>query len=278
MKSQAWFVSTALAGIAAASLVGCGEYLLHYDAQARFGDGYEFMRGISAERSSLGHFIAVFGALLYPVGCYHLYLMLRPAGKFPAATAALVGAAGFMVGAVWIGSRASISAIVNMPAATDLSMLIELYELRYETLLQSIRLCTLILSVIIAWLAWSGRSRYPRWIAFFNPIVLIVASFVIYAIAPAIGKHLMPIALNVACLVFFTLSLLVTVHKPVSNTVNDLSSNKQSISAKEIFRFVLALVKVSAMRRAYRLSKRKTLPQRDPPNLSITWIGPCRHR
>ena len=225
MKSQAWFVSTALAGIAAASLVGCGEYLLHYDTQSRFGDSYDFMLGISTERSSLGHFIAVFGALLYPVGCYHMYLMLRPAGKFPAATAAIVGAAGFMVGAVWIGSRASISAIVNMPEATELSMLIELYELRYETLLQFIRVCTLILSVIIAWLAWSGRSRYPRWIAFVNPIVLIVASFVIYAIAPAIGKHLMPIALNVAYLVFFSLSLLVAMRDPVSDTDNNLSSS-----------------------------------------------------
>ncbi len=126
-----------------------------------------------------------------------------------------------MVGAVWIGSRASVSAMVNMPEATDLSMLIELYELRYETLLQFIRVCTLILSVIIAWQAWSGRSRYPRWIAFFNPIVLIVTSFLIYAIAPAIGKHLMPIALNVAYLVFFTLSLLVAIREPVSNTVND---------------------------------------------------------
>lgn len=49
MTSQAWSVATELAGNAAASFVGCGEYLLHYDALARFGDGHEFMRDISTE-------------------------------------------------------------------------------------------------------------------------------------------------------------------------------------------------------------------------------------
>jgi hypothetical protein len=43
--------------------------------------------------------------------------------------------------------------------------------------------------------------------ALFNPILLIVASFVMFIMAPDIGKHLMPIALNVAFLIFFALSL-----------------------------------------------------------------------
>ena len=199
---------TALLGLVAAVVVGSGEYLLHYDALARFSEGgYDFMQGISANRATLGHFLGVFGATLYPVGCYHVYLMLRPASQRWAFAAFLIGSFGFMVGAIWIGSRASVSALVQLPPSAEISGLIGLYELRYEPLLQVIRLTTLTLSLIVVVLALSGRSHYPRWMALFNPILLIIMSFIIFAVAPAIGKHMMPIALNIAFFVFFLLSL-----------------------------------------------------------------------
>lgn len=189
-------------------LVGVGEYLLHYDALARFtSGGYDFMDGISASRSTVGHFLGVFGATLYPVGCYHIYQMLRPANSRWAFIAFLVSTFGFIIGVVWIGSRASVSALVQLPESAEVLQLIELYDLRYETLLQVIRITTLILSVIIIWLSATGRSHYPRWMAFFNPIVLLVANFILFAVVPAIGKHTMPIALNVAFFIFFSLSL-----------------------------------------------------------------------
>lgn len=201
---------TGLAGFLAACLVGAGEYLLHYDSMARFAEGgYDFMQGISASRSTLGHFLGVFGATLYPVGCYHIYLMLRPANARWAFLAFLISSFGFMVGVVWIGSRASISAIVQLPESGDMTTLIALYDVRYESLLQVIRLTTLVLSVIIVWLCLTGRSLYPRWMALFNPIVMILASFLTFLLFPSLGKHLMPIALNVAFFVFFLLSLLV---------------------------------------------------------------------
>lgn len=203
-------VLTGLIGLLAAILVGAGEYLLHYDALARFSaTGYDYLRGIPAERSTTGHFLGVFGAILYPVGCFHIYLMLRPANQRVAFAGFLLASAGFIVGVVWIGSRASISALVNLPPSPDIESLIALYSLRYETLLQFIRLTTLILSLIIVWLSVGGRSRYPRWIGVFNPILLIVANFLLFAWAPSIGKHTMPIALNVAFFIFFLLSTVI---------------------------------------------------------------------
>ena len=200
---------TGVLGLLAAILVGIGEYLLHYDPLARFSEGgFGFMQGISDSRTTLGHFFGVFGATLYPFGCYHLYLMLRPANEKAAFSAFLIGSFGFMVGVVWIGSRASISALMQLPETPELVHLIGLYELRYETLLQVIRITTLVLSVIFIWLTLTGRSNYRRWMAIFSPVVLIIGSFVVYAVAPQLGKHLMPIALNVAFFIFFTLSLL----------------------------------------------------------------------
>jgi len=203
------FSLTALAGLLAAILVGAGEYLLHYDALARFtSGGYDFMKGISAERSTIGHFLGVFGATLYPLGCYHIYLMLKPANARVAYFGFLIGTFGFMVGVVWIGSRASVSALAQLPMTPDIEALIQLYELRYETLLQVIRITTLVLSVIIIWLAVSGRSHYPRWMALFNPILLIIGNFILFFLVKDVGKHSMPIALNVAFFIFFALSFL----------------------------------------------------------------------
>ena len=200
---------TGLLGLVASGLVGIGEYLLHYDALARFSEGgFDFMRGIADHRTTMGHFFGVFGATLYPIGCYHIYLMLRPANERAALSAFFIGAFGFIVGVVWIGSRASISALMQIPLTPEIANLVQLYEIRYEVLLTVVRLSILTLSVIFIWLTLSGRSNYNRWMAVFSPFVLIIMSFVIYVIAPQLGKHLMPIALNVAFFIFFSLSLL----------------------------------------------------------------------
>ncbi len=203
------FIVTGLLGLLAAVLVGVGEYLLHYDPLARFSEGgFGFMQGISEHRSSIGHFFGVFGATLYPVGCYHIYLMLRPANNNAAFAAFVISSFGCIVGAVWIGSRASISALMQLDQTPEVQALVLLYEIRYETLLSVTRITTLLLSAAIVWLSLSGRSFYKRWMAAFNPLLLIIASFLIYLIVPSIGKHLMPIALNVAFFIFFTLSLI----------------------------------------------------------------------
>jgi len=156
---QRQYVLTAIAGILAASLVGIGEYLLHFDELARFtAGGYEFMSDISTTRATIGHFFGVFGATLYPIGCYHIYLMLRPANPRWAFSAFLIGSFGFMVGVVWIGSRASIATLAQLPESVEVMQLIELY-------------------------------------------------FVLFAVVPSVGKHTMPIALNVAFFIFFLISM-----------------------------------------------------------------------
>ena len=199
---------TGIIGLLASILVGIGEYQLHYDPLARFTEGgFSFMQGISDARSSKGHFLGVFGAALYSVGMYHIYLMLRSANQRIAFSAFIIGSFGCIVGGVWIGSRASISALMQIPETPEITHLIELYEFRYETLLQVTRITTLIVSIIFIWLSLTGRSNYPRWMAIFNPFILIIMSFLMYLIAPQIGKHLMPIALNVAFFIFFSLSL-----------------------------------------------------------------------
>ncbi|MFT5571515.1 MAG: hypothetical protein ACI9FR_000432 [Cryomorphaceae bacterium] len=133
--------------------------------------------------------------------------MLRPANERLAFATLLVGSFGLIIGVVWIGSRASISTLVQMPISDEINAAIALYELRYETLLQVTRITTLFVSAVIIALSLSGRSHYPRWMAVFNPILLILMSFLSFVLMPSVGKHLMPIALNVAFFIFFAMSL-----------------------------------------------------------------------
>ena len=114
-----------------------------------------------------------------------------------------------MIGADWIGSRASIGALVHFQeSGGSIEGLVPLYQLRYESLLTVVRVTTVAISLIFIYLALTGRSHYQKWQAIFNPILLLVMSFVIYVISPAIGKYLMPIALNVAFGIFFLMSVM----------------------------------------------------------------------
>jgi len=202
-----WKWVTGIFGLLAAIITGTGEFLLHYDAQARFTDGLAFFEGISENRTNWGHFLGAAGAPLYAIGGFHIFLMLRSANARWAFILFLIMAYGCALGGVWMGSRASISAIVNAPQYADLGHLVALYDLRYESLLNVTRVVVLLVSIIYIWLSATGRSSYPRWMAFFNPITLLLFSFAVWLALPDIGKYMMPIALNLGFIVFFILSL-----------------------------------------------------------------------
>jgi hypothetical protein len=197
---------TGIIGWIGAVLCGTGEFLLHFDQQARF-SGYDFMADISDSRLTAGHFFAVVGVPLYFVGMWHIAQMLKPAGEKLSRILFLIGSFGFLYGAMWMSSRASIGSLVHYPELISDTNLVELYQLRSETLLQVIRVATLLISGIYIYMVLTGNSRYPKWMAATSPIVLLLLNFVVYLIAPSIGKFVMPIALNVGFSLFFLLSL-----------------------------------------------------------------------
>jgi len=100
---------------------------------------------------------------------------------------------------------------MKMMSGDELATALGLYELRYESLLTLVRVAVLGFSGVFMWLIVGGRSAHPRCMAILNPILLTIASFVIFLIVPGIGKYLMPIALNVAFLIIFSVSTLIVV-------------------------------------------------------------------
>ena len=213
---------TGIIGLIGAIICGTGEFLLHFDRQARFTGGYDFMADISDSRLTAGHFLAVFGGTLYFVGVWHIAEMLRPAGEKLSRALFIIGSFGFVYGGMWMSSRAMIGSIVHHPEIVEGTNLVELYVLRLETLLQVIRITTLVISIIYIVMVLTGKSRYPKWMAATSPIVLLLMNFVIYLTVPSIGKYVMPIALNVGFTVFFLLSL----------TFGDTNPNPISLKSK----------------------------------------------
>jgi hypothetical protein len=223
-------IITGLIGLLASVLVGVGEFLLHFDTLARYHGGYDFFEAVTESHATQGHFIAVLAAPLYLFGVWHIYKMLQPASRFWSGVAFFVMSYGFIVGAIWIGSRSSAAALVAAqvsglftcqitcltPTITDLLIS---YDLRYESLLAVIRITALVFSIIYSSLIMTGRTAYPRWMALFNPIVLIITNFLIFYLAPEIGKYLMPIALNVSFFIIFAISLFIVInnHKQVTH-------------------------------------------------------------
>ena len=200
---------TGLLGLLGAVLCGTGEFLLHFD-ECRLGlgkTGFDFMINTSEARLNAGHFFAVFGVPLYFVGVWHIAEMIKPAGQMMSKVLFLIGSFGFLYGAMWMSSRSSIGSLVHHADLIKDTNLIELYNLRCESLLYIIRITTLVISIIYIKQVLTGLTRYPKWMAATSPIVLLVMNFIVLLVAPEVGRYVAPIALNVGFSLFFLLSL-----------------------------------------------------------------------
>ena len=200
---------TGLLGLVGAILCGTGEFLLHFDA-CRLGlgeTGFDFMINTSETRLNIGHFFAVFGVPLYFVGVWHIAEMIKPADEKWSKALFLIGSFGFLYGAMWMSSRSSIGSLVHHADLIKDTNLIDLYNLRCESLLNIIRITTLVISIIYIKQVLTGLTRYPKWMAATSPIVLLVMNFIVLLVAPEVGGYVAPIALNVGFSLFFLLSL-----------------------------------------------------------------------
>lgn len=214
--SQKAVFFTGVAGLIACVLVGTAEFSLHFTPTLDYGGPqYEFFLGTSSQRLAFGHFLAIFSAPLYFVGYWHLFQRLKPASEKIRLIVLALGIYSFAVGAVWIGSRVypailiqARESAVNEAARQQIAELLECASFYNETILIGLRVGILALSIIFVWIVATGRSSYPRWFAAFNPIMLVLASFLIYFLAPSIGGYLMPIAMNVAHFIMFGMSLI----------------------------------------------------------------------
>jgi len=198
-------------GLIASVLVGLGEYFLHYSSNILdFAADYEFFKFVPLKNLTTGHFLAVIGVLFYFAGYIHIYRMLRSGNETLARIVLSIGFIAFAVGGIWIGSRASIGNIVHLKDtidATSYQNLLSHYTDHMEILVQVLRIVIATLSVVFAITIVKGGTFYKKWMAIFNPIVILVLLVIIGKLLPSLGKHMLPILMNVTHFILFGLSL-----------------------------------------------------------------------
>jgi len=198
-------------GLIASILVGLGEYFLHYspnilDAAA----DYEFFKFVSLNNLTTGHFLAVIGLPFYFAGYIHIYRMLKSGNEFLARIVLAIGFIAFAVGGIWIGSRASIGNIVHLKDtldATNYQNLLAHYDSHMEVLVKALRIVIATLSIVFTIAILKGGTYYKKWMAIFSPIVILILLVIIGKLLPSIGKHMLPILMNVTHFILFGLSL-----------------------------------------------------------------------
>ena len=204
-----------LLGLVASIGVGLGEFLLHYSPNGIGYDGanFEFFNQISLDRLSLGHFIAISFTPFYSAGYYHFYLIFKEKNPKIAMTIFALGIIAFMIGGMWIASRAQLGYLVHkiaeFPNDNALQSLIEVYKNHAEILVKSLRIWIAAISILFVIPILKGDTIYPKWMALFNPLFILLTVLIIYTVIPQLGYVIGPIAMNVVHFIIFSLSLLI---------------------------------------------------------------------
>lgn len=198
-------------GVLASILVGLGEYFLHYSPSILgFSENYEFFRLVPSENLTTGHFLAVIGLPFYFAGYIHIYRMLKPGSELLARMVLAIGFIAFAVGGIWIGSRVSIGNVVHLQEVMDSKVyfaLLDHYTQHLEILVKALRLVIALLSIVFVIAILKGGTNYRKWMAIFNPIVILILLVILGKLVPSIGRHILPILMNVTHLILFALSL-----------------------------------------------------------------------
>ncbi len=202
---QSWYI-----GLLATLVVGLWEFLLHYTPRVlEINEAFAFFEFVPLQNLILGHFIVLFWIPLYFIWYYHLYLMLKWGWEKIAKLFFMISIVAFLAWGIWISTRWFIGHIVHMQNVFDpvvYNQIQSLYLFFFDSLLQALRYLILVISAFWVYLVMTGKTLYPKKMILCSPIVLLMLVFTTLWV-PTIWKYLVPIALNIAHFILFSLSL-----------------------------------------------------------------------
>ena len=186
---------------------------MHFSSEGISGEiPFGFFQFVPETRFMIGHYLMICSLPLYIIGYIHLYMTLQKGSRKLASTVFILGIFAFMIGSVWVGSRAFIGSIVHTFQTQESSPLykeiISNYTFYLENLVQILRVLIFALSSVFVFTILRYETLYPKWMAFFNPFLTLAVIFLLFLFIPFIGNYLLPAAMNVAHFVLFATSLL----------------------------------------------------------------------
>lgn len=193
------------AGILASILVGIGEYLLHFSPNGPSGE-ITMLENVPLERAAKGHFFSVFGTPLYFAGYFGLRNFFKKSNILLANILLVLGILAFSIGGVWISSRYLGAVILQTSVGTpDYAFYLQTYENHYQILVWALRVIIALLSIVYVLLILKNKQGIPKWMAIFNPILILIIIISSLFWFPPLGVHIAPIAMNVTHFILFGL-------------------------------------------------------------------------
>ncbi len=194
-------------GLLGSILVGIGEYLLHFHPDGPSGE-ISMLEHVPLSRASKGHFFALFGTPLYLAGYYGLKELFKKSSLTLANALLILGTLAFFIGGIWISSRYFGAAVLQRSHETvDYAFYLQSYENHYQVLVWALRIIVAALSIVYIMLILKNKQGLPKWLAFFNPIVLLIIVISSLFWFKPLGIHIAPIAMNVTHFIFFGIML-----------------------------------------------------------------------
>jgi hypothetical protein len=196
-----------LAGVFGSMLVGAGEYLLHFSPAGPAGE-IDMLLNVPLASARVGHFLSIIGIPFYFAGYYGLLKLFKTSNQLFAKCLFIFGTLSFTVGGVWISSRYLGAVILQKTLNTPSYDYFFLeYEQNYQVLVWALRVLVALVSLFYILSILKNQIGIPKWMAFFNPIVLLGLVISTLFWAKPLGVHIAPIAMNTTHFIFFLLLL-----------------------------------------------------------------------
>jgi len=194
-------------GLLASIFVGIGEFLIHFLPEGPDGE-ISMLYKVPLDRASKGHFFAIYAAPFYFAGYYGLMRFFKSSNQFLATLLFILGVLSFSYGGVYISSRYFAAEVFQRSMNTpDFEFYLASYEKHYQSTVWALRICILSVSAVYTLLVLKNKVGMPKWLAIFNPIVLLILIISSLVWFKPLGVYIAPIAMNVTHFIFFGIIL-----------------------------------------------------------------------
>jgi len=207
MKTTISTKTLLIIGLLASVFVGIGEFLVHFLPEGPEGE-ISMLYYVPLDRASNGHFFAVYAAPFYFAGYYGLMRFFKNSNQVLATTLFILGVLSFAYGSVYVSSRYFAAEVLQRSMGTpDFEFYLASYEKHYQSTVWALRALITSVSVVYVMLVAKNNFGMPKWLAIFNPIVLLGLIISTLAWAKPIGVYIAPIAMNATHFIFFGIIL-----------------------------------------------------------------------
>jgi hypothetical protein len=180
--------------------------------------GTKSMWDISALRLTIGAFVGVVILPFQLLGLVPVYYALEPAGKILPIMTIIVNAHTLLMGVAFHISYAFIGSgwthYYQENANLNTSLLVNQFDLYWMILAVIMFVELLFCSIVYVIVVVKGKTLFPKWMAIFNPMGIIIMTFpLIFAIPYPVGGYVGPAYLNISTMIFFIITLTVAYKK-----------------------------------------------------------------